>query len=83
MSTTATPSATAPATRDRPPDRAAALVAITTAVLFTGAFTLLGVTFDYPAVLDEGPGEILIRYANADLATRALWYVMFVAPPGC
>jgi hypothetical protein len=75
MSTTATrtPSPAAP------PDRSAALVAVTTAVLFTGAFTLLGVTFDYPAVLDESPAEILTRYADAGLATRALWYVMLVA----
>ena len=62
-----------------PPDRAAATIAVTTAVLFTGAFTALGVTFDYPAVLDEGAPEVLTRYASADTATRALWYVMLVA----
>lgn len=68
-----------PPTGPPPPDRAARAAAVTTAVLFTGAFTLLGVTFDYPAVLDEGAGEILTRYATAGTPTRALWYVMLVA----
>ena len=62
-----------------PPDRATAIAAVATAVLFTGAFTLLGVTFDYPAVLDEGAGRILTRYAAADGLTRTLWYVMMIA----
>jgi hypothetical protein len=57
----------------------AGAAAVVAAVLFTGAFALLGVTFDYPAVLDEPGGEILTRYADAGLDTRLLWYVMVVA----
>ena len=68
-----------PSGASTPPDRATAIAAVATAVLFTGAFTLLGVTFDYPAVLDEGAGEILTRYAAADGLTRTLWYVMMIA----
>ena len=48
-------------------------------MLFTGAFTLLGVTFDYPAVLQDSAGEILERFTAAGTPTRALWYVMFAA----
>lgn len=61
------------------PDRSAAGFAIGAAVVFTGAFTLLGFTFDYPAVLDAPAGEILTRYASADAATRGLWYLMLVS----
>ncbi|HXV92087.1 MAG TPA: DUF4386 family protein, partial [Pseudonocardia sp.] len=62
-----------------PPDRAAGVAAIVAAAVFTAAFALLGVTFDYPAVLDEGAAQILARYADAGTATRALWYLMMVA----
>ena len=62
-----------------PPDRAAATAAVGLAVLFTGAFTLLGITFDYPAVLDAGAAEVLTRFAAAGTATRVLWYAMLVA----
>lgn len=73
---------TAPArqgARTPSPDRSAAAFAIGSAVVFTGAFTLLGITFDYPAVLDEPAGAILTRYADADAATRGLWYLMLVS----
>jgi hypothetical protein len=65
--------------RALPPDRAAATAAVTVAVVFTGAFTLLGITFDYPAVLDDGAAEVLARFAAAGTATRVLWYAMLVA----
>lgn len=62
-----------------PPDRVAGASAVAAAVVFTGAFALLGVTFDYPAVLDEDAGTILTRFAEAGTPTRLLWYAMFVA----
>ncbi len=63
----------------RPPDRWAGASAVGAAVIFTAAFALLGVTFDYPAVLDEDAGVILQRYQDAGLLTYVLWYVMVCA----
>lgn len=73
------PSAPAPTLAAAPPDRSAAAFAVGTAVTFTGAFTLLGFTFDYPAVLDQPALDVLARYAEAGTTTRVLWYLMFVA----
>ncbi|MEV1132161.1 DUF4386 family protein [Agromyces sp. NPDC049794] len=60
-------------------DRLTGLVAAGTATLFTGAFALLGATFDYPDILDREAGEILTRFADAGSGTRVLWYLMLVS----
>lgn len=64
-----------PAAPVRPaPDRVTGIAALLTAVVFTTAFALLGITFDYPGVLDQSAAEILSAYRDAGTLTYVLWY---------
>lgn len=55
------------------PARTGGLALIAAAALFIAAFTYLGMTFDYPDVLDRDAAEVLPRLLSLGALGRAVW----------
>jgi len=56
--------------------RVTGLLFVVTALGFTGAFSVLSVIFEYPAILREPTDHILRRFAEGGQGLIAVWYVL-------
>lgn len=51
-------------------------------LVFTAGFTGLQMTFDYPDILRQPAGEVLMRFAHAGVDLHVYWYAMMAAALG-
>lgn len=57
----------------------AGVLLILAPLVFTAGFTGLQMTFDYPDILRQPPGDVLTRFATAGIDLHVYWYAMMAA----